>query len=51
MRPLPDVPSDPAVEPHLELVPDVGEAETVEAEYVVDAEDVVDAEVVDEGKK
>ena len=38
MRPLPDVPSNPAVEPHLELVPDVGEAETVEAEDVVEAE-------------
>jgi RNA polymerase primary sigma factor len=48
MRPLPDVPSDPSVEPHLELVPDVGEAETVEAEDVVDAEDVVEAETEEE---
>ena len=53
MRPLPDVPSDPAVEPHLELVPDVEEAETVEAEDVVEAEtveaeDVVEAETEEE---
>jgi len=30
MRPLPDVPSDPALEPRLELVPDVEEAEETE---------------------
>jgi RNA polymerase primary sigma factor len=42
MRPLPDVPSDPAVEPRLELVPeveDVEEAETEEAEEAEDGED------------
>ena len=32
MRPLPDVPSDPAVEPRLELVQDVEEAEAVETD-------------------
>src|SRR6185436_2159255 len=32
MRPLPDVPSDPAVEPRLELVADEPEAEEVEEE-------------------
>src|SRR5213076_2816712 len=32
MRPLPDLPSDPALEPRLELVPDVEEAEETEAE-------------------
>jgi len=32
MRPLPDVPSDPAVEPRLELVHDVEEAEAVETD-------------------
>jgi RNA polymerase primary sigma factor len=42
MRPLPDVPSDPALEPRLELVPeveDVEEAETEEAEDAGEAED------------
>src|SRR5207253_6431419 len=38
MRPLPDVPSDPAVEPHLELVQDVEEAEAVDTDEVVEAE-------------
>jgi RNA polymerase primary sigma factor len=40
MRPLPDVPSDPAVEPHLELV--------VEETEPADAEDVVEAEAEEE---
>ncbi len=39
MRPLPDVPSDPAVEPRLELVPEVDDAEETEAEEAEDAED------------
>src|SRR6266481_6204474 len=32
MRPLPDVPSDPALEPRLELVPDVDEVEETEGD-------------------
>ena len=39
MRPLPDLPSDPAVEPRLELVPEVDDAEETEAEEAEDAED------------
>jgi RNA polymerase primary sigma factor len=39
MRPLPDVPSDPAVEPRLELVPDTEDAEETEAEEVEEAEE------------
>src|SRR2546428_724832 len=39
MRPLPDVPSDPALEPRLELVPDVDEAEETEVDEAEDAED------------
>jgi RNA polymerase primary sigma factor len=38
MRPLPDVPSDPAVEPRLELVHDVEDTEAVEADEAVEAE-------------
>src|SRR4051812_19501720 len=38
MRPLPDVPSDPALEPRLELVPE-DEAEEVEEAEEADAED------------
>ncbi len=38
MRPLPDVPSDPAVEPRLELVHDVEETEAVETDDAVEAE-------------
>jgi RNA polymerase primary sigma factor len=38
MRPLPDVPSDPAVEPRLELVHDVEETEAVESDDAVEAE-------------
>ena len=44
MRPLPDVPTDPAVEPRLELVPEVEDAEEVEAE---DAEEAEEAEEQD----
>ena len=39
MRPLPDLPSDPAVEPRLELVPEVEDAEETETEEAEDAED------------
>ena len=38
MRPLPDVPSDPAVEPRLELVHEVEDAEVVETDEAVEAE-------------
>jgi RNA polymerase primary sigma factor len=46
MRPLPDVPSDPALEPRLELVPEVEEAEETEAEEV---EDTAEAEEPEDG--
>jgi RNA polymerase primary sigma factor len=46
MRPLPDVPSDPALEPRLELVPEVEEAEETEAE---EAEDTAEAEEPEDG--
>src|SRR5207248_3849949 len=39
MRPLPDVPSDPAVEPRLELVPDTEDAEETEADEADEAEE------------
>src|SRR5438552_1551796 len=39
MRPLPDLPSDPAVEPRLELVPEVEDAEETETEEAEDAEE------------
>ncbi len=48
MRPLPDVPSDPAVEPRLELVPEVEEAEETEAE---EAEDGAEAEETEDGEE
>ena len=41
MRPLPDVPSDPAVEPRLELVPEEPEAEEVEEAEEEEADDDV----------
>jgi RNA polymerase primary sigma factor len=41
MRPLPDVPTDPALEPRLELVPEVEETEETEAE---EAEETAEAE-------
>src|SRR5262245_45368240 len=44
MRPLPDVPSDPAVEPRLELVPEVEDAEEPEAEETEEAEEADDGE-------
>src|SRR5437899_855650 len=39
MRPLPDVPSDPALEPRLELVPEVEEQEADEVEESEEGED------------
>jgi RNA polymerase primary sigma factor len=39
MRPLPDVPSDPAVEPRLELVPEEAEEETEEQEEEEEQDD------------
>ena len=50
MRPLPDVPSDPALEPRLELVPDVEEAEETEAEEA-EAEEPTEAEEPDDGEE
>jgi RNA polymerase primary sigma factor len=46
MRPLPDVPSDSALEPRLELVPEVEEAEEAEAE---EAEETAEAEETEDG--
>ena len=48
MRPLPDVPSDPTVEPRLELVPEVEEVEETEAE---EAEDTAEAEEPEDGEE
>jgi RNA polymerase primary sigma factor len=50
MRPLPDVPSDPALEPRLELVPDVEEAEETEAEEA-EAEEPTEAGEPDDGEE
>src|SRR6478736_8796837 len=47
MRPLPDVPSDPTVEPRLELVPEVEEVEETEAE---EAEDAAETEESEDGE-
>jgi RNA polymerase primary sigma factor len=47
MRPLPDVPSDPAVEARLELVPEVEEADETEVE---EAEDTAETEEHDDGE-
>ena len=47
MRPLPDVPSDPTVEPRLELVPEGEEVEETEAE---EAEDTAEAEESEDGE-
>jgi RNA polymerase primary sigma factor len=49
MRPLPDVPTDPALEPRLELVPEVEEAE--EAEETEEAEDAAEAEEPEDGEE
>src|SRR6266446_1635852 len=49
MRPLPDVPSDPALEPRLELVPDVDEVEETEETEVDEAEDAPEAEEPEDG--
>ena len=48
MRPLPDVPPDPTVEPRLELVPEVEEVEETEAE---EAEDAAEAEEAEDGEE
>ena len=48
MRPLPDLPSDPTVEPRLELVPEVEEVEETEAE---EAEDAAEAEEPEDGEE
>ncbi len=47
MRPLPEVPSDPAVEPRLELVP---EAEDTEAEEAEETEEEVEATEAEDGE-
>jgi RNA polymerase primary sigma factor len=44
MRPLPDVPSDPAVEPRLELVAEVEEAEETDETVEAEAEEQEDGE-------
>src|SRR5947207_12557456 len=46
MRPLPDLPSDPALEPRLELVPDVDEVEETEVD---EAEDAAEGEEPEDG--
>jgi RNA polymerase primary sigma factor len=51
MRPLPDVPSDPALEPRLELVPEVEEAEEIEAEEAEDTAEAEEPEDEDEDAK
>src|SRR6478736_3118925 len=51
MRPLPDVPSDPTVEPRLELVPEVEEVEETEAEEAEDAAEAAEAEDGEEDVK
>src|SRR3989449_5484514 len=48
MRPLPDVPSAPTVEPRLELVPEVEEAEETEAE---EAENTAEADEPEDGEE
>src|ERR671930_1640780 len=49
MRPLPDVPSDPAVEPRLELVPEADNAEETEEADEVEEGEETDEDVEDEG--
>ncbi len=44
MRPLPDLPSDPAVEPRLELVPEAEDVEETEADEAEEAEEAEDGE-------
>jgi RNA polymerase primary sigma factor len=44
MRPLPEVPSDPALEPRLELVPEVDDAEAEEAEEETEAAETEDGD-------
>ena len=49
MRPLPDVPSDPAVEPRLELVPEADDAEETEETDEVEEVEETDEDGEDEG--
>jgi RNA polymerase primary sigma factor len=51
MRPLPDVPSDPAVEPRLELVQDVEDTEAVEADEAVEAEAEAEEQEDEDGEE
>jgi RNA polymerase primary sigma factor len=52
MRPLPDVPSDPTVEAHLELVPGVEEAEeTDEAVEAEEKDEAAEAEEQEDGEE
>src|SRR5437773_1203762 len=51
MRPLPDVPSDPAVEPRLELVHDVEEAEAVETDEAAEEVEADEHEDADGGEE
>jgi RNA polymerase primary sigma factor len=51
MRPLPDVPTDPTLEPRLELVAEVEEAEETEAEDTDEAAETEEAEDGDEEAK
>jgi RNA polymerase primary sigma factor len=51
MRPLPDVPSDPALEPRLELVQDVDDAAETEVDEVDEAEDAAEAEEPEDGEE
>src|SRR3954469_1598196 len=44
MRPLPEVPSDPALEPRLELVPEVEDAEAEEAEETEEETEAAETE-------
>ena len=44
MRPLPEVPSDPALEPRLELVPEVDDAEAEEAEETEEETEAAETE-------
>jgi RNA polymerase primary sigma factor len=50
MRPLPDVPSDPAAEPRLELVHDVEEAEAAETDEAAEPEAEAEEREDDDGE-
>ncbi len=49
MRPLPDVPTDPALEPRLELVAEVEEAEETDAEETDEAAEAAETEEPEDG--